>query len=73
MDRIGQIIEDGLSSYSNPSPRRGLETRVLRNVLGAVPSEFRFPRWVWAIPALAAGFILGVLLSPRFIPCIRPR
>jgi hypothetical protein len=63
-DRLSRLIDKGLASYSAASPRRGLETRVLQNVLGGAPAERRFTKWVWAISTLAAGFILGVVLSP---------
>lgn len=63
-DRLSRLLDRGLASYSNASPRRGLDTRVLRSVLGAAPSARRFPQWIWAFPVLAAGFILGVVLAP---------
>ena len=61
---MSRLLDQGLASYSSASPRRGLETRVLRNVLGAAPPVARFPQWIWAFPILAAGFILGVVLAP---------
>lgn len=63
-DRLSRLIDKGLASYPTTSPRRGLESRVLQNVLGWAPPVSRFPQWVWAIATLAAGFILGVVLSP---------
>ncbi|HLQ76424.1 MAG TPA: DUF6644 family protein [Terriglobia bacterium] len=63
-NRLDQLIDEGLASYANAAPRWGLETRVLRNVLGKDSAAYRFPRWAWAIPALVIGFALGIAVAP---------
>jgi hypothetical protein len=56
---LDSLLEEGLSSYSSQEPRPGLELRVLNRLRNAGPSvRFVFPRWAFAIPALACGLVL---------------
>jgi hypothetical protein len=62
---LDSLMEQGLSSYSSQEPRPGLETRVLNRVRSEGPQvRFVFPRWAFAIPALACGLLLFAWLQP---------
>jgi hypothetical protein len=63
-DRLAGLIDEALESYTAAAPQWGLERRTLRVVLGdSTVSGRRFPKWAWAIPALLAGFVFGVMLG----------
>jgi hypothetical protein len=64
-DRLDCLIDEALASYSAEVPRWGLERRVLRFVRsGDAAGTFGFPRWAWAVPAVLAGFVMGVMMGP---------
>jgi hypothetical protein len=63
-DRLDALIDSALASYTTAAPQWGLDRRTIRFVLGERPAlGRRFPQWAWAIPAAAAGFVLGVMLG----------
>jgi hypothetical protein len=73
---LDNLIEEGLSSYSRQEARPGLELRVLNHVRNAGPRvRFVFPRWAFAIPALACGLLLFAWLhtSPVQKPVVQQK
>ena len=53
-DPIDALLDEALAGYSSHEPRPGLEQRILNRVRAAgLAPRFAFPRWVFAVPALA--------------------
>jgi hypothetical protein len=70
-DPLDNLLNEALREYSSREPRPGLEQRVLHRIHAAGPPR-RFPRWVFAIPALACIVLLAAIFWSRRVPKLRP-
>ncbi len=66
-DPLDALLEEALPGYSGHEPHPGLEQRILNRVRAAGPAP-RFPRWVFAIPALAGLLVLAGIFWKREAP-----
>lgn len=61
-EQLDRMLDEALASYSSKGPRPGLEDRVLAHVR-AEAGRRRIPRWVFALPALAAAMVMIAIFS----------
>lgn len=73
MDRLDQIIDQALESYTEREPRAGLEQRVLSRIAAAETERGGF-RWgwkpVWALSAVVV--LLAVVAIPVWFRMVQP-
>jgi len=70
-DELERLLEEGLAAYSRQEPRPGLEERVLYRIRSETAARKAwFPRWAWAMTAMAGIVLAAVVWMHRPRPSV---